>query len=92
MVNLGKGEVNFFLECWVYGVGMLKLCVGYVVKCRKNVMEFVVKFEGSVAAAAVDRVVFVVVRNYCILVIVCMCEENCLDVNDYVVLLGYFVW
>ena len=91
-VNLGKGEVNSFLERWVYGAGTPKLCVGYVVKRRKNVMEFAVKLEGSVAAAAADRAALAVARNHRTSVTVRMREENRPDANDHVVSLGHSAW
>lgn len=91
-VNLGKGEVNSFLERWVYGAGTPKLAVGYVVKRRKNVMEFAVKLEGSEAAAAADRAALAVARNHRTSVTVRMREENRTDANDHVVSLGTTAW
>jgi len=91
-VNLGKGEVNSFLERWVYGAGVPKLSVGYVVKRRKNVMEFAVKLEGSEAAAAADRAALAVARNHRTSVTVRMREENRADANDHVVSLGQSAW
>ena len=91
-VNLGKGEVNSFLERWVYGAGVPKLCVGYVVKRRKNVMEFAVKLEGSEAAAAADRAALAVARNHRSSITVRMREEHRPDANDHVVSLGHSSW
>ena len=91
-VNLGKGEVNSFLERWVYGAGTPKLAVGYVVKRRKNVMEFAVKLEGSNAAAAADRAALAVARNHRTSVTVRMREEGRIDANDHVVSLGTTAW
>lgn len=91
-VNLGKGEVNSFLERWVYGAGTPKLSVGYVVKRKKNVMEFAVKLEGSAAAAAADRAALAVARNHRSSVTVRMREENRADANDHVVSLGQSSW
>ena len=91
-VNLGKGEVNSFLERWVYGAGIPKLSVGYVVKRKKNVMEFAVKLEGSAAAAAADRAALAVARNHRSSVTVRMREEQRPDANDHVVSLGQSSW
>ena len=86
------GEVNSFLERWVYGAGVPKLCVGYVVKRRKNVMEFAVKLEGSEAYFAADRAALAVARNHRSSITVRMREEHRPDANDHVVSLGHSSW
>ena len=89
-VNLGKGEVNSFLERWVYGAGVpetVRRVRGEASEERHGICE-----TRRERLAAADRAALAVARNHRSSITVRMREEHRPDANDHVVSLGHSSW